>query len=43
MIYAKGMIIKSGINDNNFRGILDGPGDLFSNEFIISSISSLDI
>ena len=25
------MIIKSGINNNSFRGILDGPVDLFSN------------
>ena len=29
------MIIKSGNNNNSFRGILDGPEDLFSNAFII--------
>ena len=37
------MLIKSGINDNNFKGILDGPVDIFSSETIISRISSLDI
>ena len=42
IINARGMIIKSGINDNNFKRILDGPVDLFSVEFIISRISSLD-
>ena len=35
-------MIKSGITDNILRGILDGPVDLFSKEFMISSISSLD-
>ena len=42
MIYAGGMIIESGTNDKNFRGILDGQVDLLSNEFIMSIISSLD-
>ena len=35
-------MIKSGIRCNNFRGMLDGPVDLFAKEFIISNISSLD-
>ena len=39
----KGNIIRSGITDNSFRGILEGSVDLFSSEFIISIISSLDI
>ena len=38
IMYARGMIIKSGINDNKFRGILDGPVDLFSSELIMSNI-----
>ena len=41
MIWAKGIIIKSGITDNIFRGILDGPVDLFSKELMMSNISSL--
>ena len=43
IMYARGMIIKSGINGNSFRGILVGPVDLFSRELIMSSISSLDM
>ena len=43
IINVRRTIIKSGINDNNFKGILDGPVDLFPSEFIISRISSLDI
>ena len=42
MIYAKGNIIKSGITDSSLRGILYGPVELFSKEFIMSRISSLD-
>ena len=42
-MYARGMIIKSGINDNNFIGMLDGPVDLFSCELIMPSIFSLDM
>ena len=41
-MYARGMIIKSGINDNKFRGILDGSVYLFSSELIMSS-ASLDM
>ena len=44
MIYARGIIIKSGIvRDNRLSGILDGPVDSFSNMLIMSRISSLDI
>ena len=43
IIDARGVIIRSGINDNNFNGMLEGPVDLFSNEYIMSRISSLDI
>ena len=37
------VIIRSGITDNSFMGIPEGPVDLFSTEFIILSISSLDM
>ena len=40
MMRANGKIIKSGIADSIFRGMLDGPEDLFSRECMISSISS---
>ena len=40
---ARGMMIRPDIKDNNFTGILKGSVDLFSNELIISRISSLDI
>ena len=43
LMCAKANIIRSGITDNSFRGILEGPVDLFSREFIILSITSLDI
>ena len=33
------MIITSDIKESNFRGIVHGPVDIFSNEFIISCIS----
>ena len=42
MMKAKGIIIRSGITDNIFNRILEGPVDLFSSDFIISRISSLD-
>ena len=42
IMWAEGNIIRSGIADNSSRGILEGHVDLFSSEFIISSISSLD-
>ena len=41
MIWAKGIIIKSGITDNIFRGMLDGPVDLFSKEMMMPKISLL--
>ena len=43
MISHKGIIIKSGIIFNNFKGMLCGPVDLFSRLEIISKTSSLDI
>ena len=43
IMYARGMIIKSSIKDNSFRGILVGPLYLFSSELIMSSISILDM
>ena len=42
MIWANGKITKLGIADSIFRGMLDGPEDLFSRECMIYSISSLE-
>ena len=43
IIYASGIIIKSGIKDNNLNGILEGPVDLSSNYvkyLLIGSVSN---
>ena len=39
IIYASGIIIKSGIKDNNLNGILEGPVDLSGPQLIFQRIN----
>ena len=39
IIYASGIIIKSGIKVNNLNGILEGPVDLFPRALIIEELN----